>query len=113
MTSPPPPGIPEASRLSTETWQSDLLDLFQHAKDRFPDVVWEPEEVWGHKGALPDPRLAALTRPSDRLRACPAVLPGPLLFLPPPAHHVPVPVLPLTLARPRPVLRLPQPLPRL
>ncbi|KAF8137188.1 hypothetical protein EV363DRAFT_1316965 [Boletus edulis] len=39
--SPPPPGIPEASRLSTQTWQSDLLQLFHNAKDRFPDVVWE------------------------------------------------------------------------
>lgn len=56
---PPPPGIPEASRLSTQTWQNDLLELFHNAKDRFPDVVWElhpdddqdsTEEIWGHKG---------------------------------------------------------------
>ncbi|KAF9242262.1 hypothetical protein BU15DRAFT_86859 [Melanogaster broomeanus] len=55
----PPPGIPEASRLSTQTWQDDLLELFHNAKDRYPDVVWElhpddhhhsSEEVWGHKG---------------------------------------------------------------
>ncbi|KAF9218824.1 hypothetical protein BS17DRAFT_719536 [Gyrodon lividus] len=59
--SPPPPGIPEASRISTQTWQNDLLDLFHNAKDRFPDVVWElhpdddhdnSEDVWGHKAIV-------------------------------------------------------------
>ena len=56
---PPPPRIPEALRLSTQTWQHDLLQLFHNAKDRFPDVVWElhsdddhdsTEGVWGYKG---------------------------------------------------------------
>ncbi|KAG6379946.1 hypothetical protein JVT61DRAFT_10513 [Boletus reticuloceps] len=59
--SPPPPGIPEASRLSTQAWQSDLLQLFHNAKDRFPDVVWErqpgddpdsTEEIYGHKAIV-------------------------------------------------------------
>ncbi|KAG9313653.1 hypothetical protein JVU11DRAFT_5985 [Chiua virens] len=59
--SPPPPGIPEASRLSTQAWQKDLLELFHNAKDRFPDVVWElhphddhdtTDEVWGHKAIV-------------------------------------------------------------
>ncbi|KAH7886811.1 hypothetical protein F5I97DRAFT_1808109 [Phlebopus sp. FC_14] len=60
-TANPPPGIPEASRLSTQAWQNDLLDLFHNAKDRFPDVVWElhpdddhdgSEDVWGHKAIV-------------------------------------------------------------
>ena len=51
----------EAVQRSEETWRSDLHDLFEHAKDRFPDMIWEqdehdvnaegPTEVWGHKGA--------------------------------------------------------------
>ncbi|KAH7904411.1 hypothetical protein BJ138DRAFT_914120 [Hygrophoropsis aurantiaca] len=53
-------GIQESSRQSTLQWQSDLLSLFQQAKDRFPDVVWElhndangdNEEIWGHKAIV-------------------------------------------------------------
>ncbi|KAF6748133.1 hypothetical protein DFP72DRAFT_581783 [Ephemerocybe angulata] len=37
----PPPGLQEAVRHSTVAWQQDLEALFKHAKDRFPDVVWE------------------------------------------------------------------------
>lgn len=57
------PGLQEATKNSTKAWQADLEALFHHAKDRFPDVVWElcgadddeddktaVEEVWGHKG---------------------------------------------------------------
>lgn len=58
-----PPALQEAARNSTVVWQDDLKSLFTHAKDRFPDVVWElindeddnakgVEEVWGHKGQL-------------------------------------------------------------
>jgi len=59
------PGLQEATKSSTTVWQQDLEALFHHAKDRFPDVVWElcgaddegdeekdVEEVWGHKGEL-------------------------------------------------------------
>lgn len=77
LVSPPPPGLQEATKNSTTAWQADLEALFHHAKDRFPDVVWElvveeeeedgtvnhnhhynqnrnqdVEEVWGHKGTL-------------------------------------------------------------
>lgn len=55
-----PPALLEAVQLSEETWQSDLHDLFERAKDRFPDILWErdeddddteaPAEIWGHKG---------------------------------------------------------------
>lgn len=57
----PPPGIPEASRISTEQWKQDLFELFRNAKDRFPDVVWDihphqdddaVEHVWGHKAVV-------------------------------------------------------------
>ncbi|KAH9478923.1 hypothetical protein JR316_0009386 [Psilocybe cubensis] len=60
---PPPPGLQEATKNSTLAWQRDLESLFHHAKDRFPDVVWELvgseeedsrmlEEVWGHKAIV-------------------------------------------------------------
>ncbi|KAJ7084988.1 hypothetical protein C8R44DRAFT_721807, partial [Mycena epipterygia] len=51
--------LQEATRNSTSEWQRDLAALFQHAKERFPDVVWElssegagTEEVWGHKAIV-------------------------------------------------------------
>ena len=58
-----PPALLEATKNSTLAWQGDLQALFDHAKDRFPDVVWEladdtlmvgteAEEVWGHKGTF-------------------------------------------------------------
>ncbi|OBZ65115.1 hypothetical protein A0H81_14913 [Grifola frondosa] len=55
-----PPALQEATRNSTITWQDDLQALFNHAKDRFADVVWElqgddgkgVEEVWGHKAVV-------------------------------------------------------------
>ena len=65
-----PPALQEAIQLSEETWQSDLHELFEHAKDRFPDILWErdedddnekgPEEVWGHKGTPGTPRIFGL-----------------------------------------------------
>ncbi|KAF9038308.1 hypothetical protein BDZ89DRAFT_1090557 [Hymenopellis radicata] len=53
-----PPGLQEATKNSTTTWQVDLESLFHHAKDRFPDVVWEVgvddnnEDVCGHKAIV-------------------------------------------------------------
>lgn len=58
-----PPALLEATRNSTVAWQDDLQALFDGAKERFPDVVWElhaaegaqgngVEEVWGHKGVF-------------------------------------------------------------
>ncbi|KAJ7060816.1 hypothetical protein C8F01DRAFT_1220056 [Mycena amicta] len=49
--------LQEATRNSTAAWQRDLAALFRHAKERFPDVVWEltsddGEEVWGHKAIV-------------------------------------------------------------
>ncbi|KAI0739276.1 hypothetical protein C8Q80DRAFT_1112299 [Daedaleopsis nitida] len=59
-TSTTPPGLTEATRNSTAHWQDDLQALFDHAKDRFADVVWEVQsdsgkgvdEVWGHKAVV-------------------------------------------------------------
>lgn len=60
-----PPALQEACSLSTTVWQGDLSALFRHAKDRFPDVVWDvvdeeaeddennDVEIWGHKGMCP------------------------------------------------------------
>ncbi|KAK2459858.1 hypothetical protein APHAL10511_008122 [Amanita phalloides] len=58
-----PASLQEATRKSTLEWQANLKSLFQHTKDRFPDVVWEltaeddyedrvVEEVWGHKAIV-------------------------------------------------------------
>lgn len=62
-----PPALLEAVQLSEETWQNDLHDLFEQAKDRFPDILWErdeddddsksPAEVWGHKGTSGTPHI--------------------------------------------------------
>lgn len=63
LTTPPPPGLQEATKKSTISWQEDLESLFHHTKDRFPDVVWEligddeepsraGEEIYGHKGVF-------------------------------------------------------------
>ncbi|KAF8155388.1 hypothetical protein B0H34DRAFT_798582 [Crassisporium funariophilum] len=60
---PSPPSLQEATKNSTLAWQEHLEALFRHAKDRFPDVVWElgddvedpnavVEEVWGHKAIV-------------------------------------------------------------
>lgn len=56
--SPPSSALSAATSGSTISWQSDLKLLFDDARARFPDVVWElvqdqrgkAEEVWGHKG---------------------------------------------------------------
>ncbi|KAI0087448.1 hypothetical protein BDY19DRAFT_955832 [Irpex rosettiformis] len=58
-----PPALLEATRNSTSAWQDDLQALFEQAKERFPDVVWElsdgmgiqnsrTEEIWGHKAIV-------------------------------------------------------------
>ena len=55
----PPVALEIACQSSTTDWQLHLEQLFNNARDRFPDVVWEllndgdilpSEEVWGHKG---------------------------------------------------------------
>ncbi|GLB45122.1 putative CAP_GLY [Lyophyllum shimeji] len=55
------PALQEATKRSTIVWRQDLEALFHHAKDRFPDVVWElgggqddgdEREVWGHKAIV-------------------------------------------------------------
>ena len=55
---PPPPGLKDTIANSTATWHDNLQSLFDYAKDRFADIIWELnsdsgkwiEEVWGHKG---------------------------------------------------------------
>lgn len=68
--SPSSSALAKTSAVSTESWQRDLKTLFDHAKERFPDVVWEltsdydtgaQEDVWGHKGVCySDPRVISL-----------------------------------------------------
>lgn len=68
MAPAPPPyeelplvALEVACQSSTSDWQQNLEQLFNNARDRFPDVVWElqsegellpTEEVWGHKGVF-------------------------------------------------------------
>lgn len=61
VTSTQSSALAKTSVASTETWQRDLKTLFDHAKERFPDVVWDlttdygsgtQEDVWGHKGEI-------------------------------------------------------------
>ncbi|QRV76560.1 CAP-Gly domain protein [Ceratobasidium sp. AG-Ba] len=62
---PPPPQPPSAvlSRalaVSSDIWQTELKNLFDQAKTRYPDVVWDMvaddddhlEEIWGHKAIV-------------------------------------------------------------
>lgn len=66
MAPAPPPPIPSSAAAltaalatATETWQNELKILFEQAKTRYPDVVWDmvgeederTDEVWGHKGS--------------------------------------------------------------
>jgi hypothetical protein len=68
MAPAPPPLIPSSATAlsaalqgSTETWQTELKNLFDQAKTRYSDVVWDMlgdedehlDEVWGHKGSAP------------------------------------------------------------
>ncbi|KAG8759806.1 hypothetical protein FRC12_009688, partial [Ceratobasidium sp. 428] len=67
MAPAPPPSIPSSSTAlskaltaSADIWQSELKHLFEHAKTRYPDVVWDMlgdndehlEEIWGHKAIV-------------------------------------------------------------
>lgn len=72
-----PPALLEATKKSTAVWQQDLERLFQNAKERFPDVVWElmdddaamdseAEEIWGHKGLLYIPFTGLFHSPYTR-----------------------------------------------
>ncbi|KAG6811167.1 hypothetical protein H0H92_008690 [Tricholoma furcatifolium] len=79
------PALQEATSKSTTVWRQDLEALFNHTKDRFPDVVWElgegdgdEQEVWGHKAlrlnVVADRRIAivyARAPPSFQSRPAP------------------------------------------
>lgn len=65
---PPPPAsstLASALDSSTREWRNHLQELFEKAKERFADVVWElgddddSDEVWGHKGQ--DDRFSSST----------------------------------------------------
>ncbi|KAG5642183.1 hypothetical protein DXG03_003446 [Asterophora parasitica] len=79
------PALQEATKKSTLVWRKDLETLFHHAKDRFPDVVWElgeedgdEQEVWGHKAIV-----YARAPPSFQTRYF-SVRPTPYASSPPP-----------------------------
>ncbi|GAB1519107.1 hypothetical protein RhiTH_002173 [Rhizoctonia solani] len=67
MAPAPPPPIPSSSAAlsdalttATETWQNELKILFEQAKSRYADVVWDmlddnddrSDEIWGHKAIV-------------------------------------------------------------
>ncbi|CAE7231080.1 unnamed protein product [Rhizoctonia solani] len=67
MAPAPPPPIPSSSAAlttalstATEIWQNELKTLFDQAKSRYGDVVWDmvddndrrTDEIWGHKAIV-------------------------------------------------------------
>lgn len=67
MAPAPPPPVPSSSAAlstalttATETWQNELKTLFEQAKSRYGDVVWDmvddddrrADEIWGHKAIV-------------------------------------------------------------
>ncbi|KAH7344793.1 hypothetical protein B0J17DRAFT_636864 [Rhizoctonia solani] len=67
MAPAPPPPVPSSSNAlstalttATETWQNELKILFEQAKARYADVVWDmvddddrrTDEIWGHKAIV-------------------------------------------------------------
>ncbi|KAG8691510.1 hypothetical protein FRC11_002406 [Ceratobasidium sp. 423] len=67
MAPAPPPAVPSSSNAlsaaltaATETWQNELKILFEQAKSRYGDVVWDmvddddrrADEIWGHKAIV-------------------------------------------------------------
>lgn len=84
------PALQEATKSSTIVWRQDLEALFHHAKDRFPDVVWEVgegddigQELWGHKGAFHSHPTTFLLNVAHSGRLCTgtAQLPGEVLLV--------------------------------
>ncbi|KZT43568.1 hypothetical protein SISSUDRAFT_997224 [Sistotremastrum suecicum HHB10207 ss-3] len=97
-----PPSLNDAAQRSTISWQRDLQSLFDHAKDRYPDVVWElvgesesdvtVDEVWGHKAIV-----YARAPPSFQARYFsfrPAPLASPLPYPSSPTGSIPTQSLP-------------------
>ncbi|KAJ3558284.1 hypothetical protein NM688_g1014 [Phlebia brevispora] len=89
-----PPALLEATRNSTVAWQDDLQALFDDAKERFPDVVWElhgdenaasngAEEVWGHKAVVYARAPPTFQARYFQFRPPPATSPGPYSSSPP------------------------------
>ncbi|CUA76901.1 Collagen alpha-1(XVII) chain [Rhizoctonia solani] len=67
MAPAPPPPVPSSSTAlsaaltnATEIWQNELKILFEQAKSRYADVVWDmvdeddrrADEIWGHKAIV-------------------------------------------------------------
>ncbi|EUC65177.1 CAP-gly domain protein [Rhizoctonia solani AG-3 Rhs1AP] len=67
MAPAPPPPVPSSSTAlstalatATDTWQNELKILFEQAKSRYADVVWDmvddnerrTDEIWGHKAIV-------------------------------------------------------------
>ncbi|QRW19142.1 CAP-Gly domain protein [Rhizoctonia solani] len=93
MAPAPPPPIPSSSAAlsdalttATETWQNELKILFEQAKSRYADVVWDmlddnddrSDEIWGHKGEIfHSSHHLRLTRPLFN----PKFIPGPVIFI--------------------------------
>ncbi|KAF8755458.1 hypothetical protein RHS01_05329 [Rhizoctonia solani] len=70
-----PPQVPRSSKIllyalevATETWQNDLKVLFDQAKFRYADIVWDRtddnghhiDEIWGTKVSIIDARASLL-----------------------------------------------------
>jgi hypothetical protein len=66
----------EANAHSSNVWRADLKNLFDHAKERYADVVWtviaedetEGEDIYGHKGMSTSSSFSATSVKSYVLR---------------------------------------------
>ncbi|KAG9034590.1 hypothetical protein FRB95_013043 [Tulasnella sp. JGI-2019a] len=85
---PPPPAssstLATANQVSTDEWRRDLGRLFEHAKERFADVVWElgddpdqNEEVWGHKAIVYARAPPSFQARYFKFRPAPSATPSP------------------------------------
>ncbi|EJD49957.1 hypothetical protein AURDEDRAFT_84583 [Auricularia subglabra TFB-10046 SS5] len=90
--------LDNATRSSTASWQADLKVLFDNAKDRFADVVWEfqpdsrrpPEEVWGHKAIVYARAPPAFQQRYFAFRPAPVASPVPYSTSPMPQNFGPI-----------------------
>ncbi|TFY60321.1 hypothetical protein EVG20_g7459 [Dentipellis fragilis] len=89
VVSRPAPSLQQATDNSTHVWQRDLQSLFNNAKDRFPDVLWDvlpddnpdpppnPEQVWGHKAIVYARAPPSFQARYFSFRPAPIASPGP------------------------------------
>ncbi|KAG8869256.1 hypothetical protein FRB98_002741, partial [Tulasnella sp. 332] len=86
MVAPPASSstLATATQVSTDDWRRDMGRLFELAKERFADVVWElgddpdqSEEVWGHKAIVYARAPPSFQARYFKFRPAPSATPSP------------------------------------